>query len=99
MISNDERRDGNDNVSDGHVAVGRPGKCGGGRVIFERNHVCDKTPKGSYCTVIGDESFVNVNIGDFVLTRGGFCRSIDAAVRFEAEFCPWCGNRIREVAE
>ena len=68
-------------------------------MIFQRNHVCDKTPKGSYCTVIGDESFANVNIGDFVLTRGGFCRSIDAAVRFEAEFCPWCGERIRDVAK
>ena len=67
-------------------------------MIFERKHSCDETPKGSYCTMIGDESFVNVNIGDFALTRGGFCRSLDATVRVEAEFCPWCGKRIREVA-
>lgn len=36
---------------------------------------------------------------DAALTRGGLCRSLGAAVRFEAEFCPWCGERIREVAK
>ena len=67
-------------------------------MILERSHFCDDAPKGSYCTVIGEYSFVNVSMEDFALTREGFCRSIDAAVRFESEFCPWCGNRIREVA-
>lgn len=63
------------------------------------SHVCEETPSGSRCTVIGDYSFVNVRIGDVALTRSGFCRSLDATVRVEAEFCPWCGERIREVAE
>lgn len=67
-------------------------------MIFERKHVCDETPKGSCCTVIGEYSFVNVSLGDVALTREGFCRSLDATVRVEAEFCPWCGERIREVA-
>lgn len=49
--------------------------------------------------MIGEYSFVNVSLGDVALTREGFCRSLDATVRVEAEFCPWCGNRIREVAK
>lgn len=68
-------------------------------MIFERSHFCEKMPKGSGCTVTGEYSFVNVNVGDLAFTREGCCRSIDAAVMFEAEFCPWCGKRIREVAE
>lgn len=68
-------------------------------MIFERSHFCDETPKGSGCTMIGDDSFVNLNIGGVALTSDGFRRSIDAAVRIEAEFCPWCGKRIREVSK
>ena len=68
-------------------------------MTFEKSHFCDKAPSGSGCTMAGSYAFVNVNFGDAVPTRGGFCRSIDAAVRIEAEFCPWCGKRIREVAK
>ena len=68
-------------------------------MTFERSHFCEETPKGSCCTVIGEYSFVNVSLGDVALTREGFCRSLDATVRVEAEFCPWCGERIREVVE
>ena len=68
-------------------------------MTFEKSHFCDETPKGSCCTVIGEYSFVNVSMGDVALTREGFCRSLDATVRVEAEFCPWCGKRIREVAK
>ena len=68
-------------------------------MTFERSHFCEKTPNGSGCTVVGEYSFVNVYMGDLIITREGFCRSLDATVRFEAEFCPWCGERIREVAE
>lgn len=68
-------------------------------MTFERSHFCEKTPKGSCCTVIGEYSFVNVSMEDVALTRGGFCRSLDATVRVEAEFCPWCGERIQEVAK
>lgn len=68
-------------------------------MTFDRSHFCEETPKGSCCTVIGEYSFVNVSIGDVALTRGGFCRSLDATVSAEAEFCPWCGERIREVAK
>lgn len=49
--------------------------------------------------VIGEYSSVNVSMEDVALTRGGFCMSLDATVRVEAEFCPWCGERIREVAK
>lgn len=68
-------------------------------MTFERSHFCKETPKGSCCAVIGECSFVNVSMEDVALTRGGFCRSLDATVRVEAEFCPWCGERIREVAK
>lgn len=68
-------------------------------MTFDRSHFCEETPKGSCCTVIGEYSFVNVSLGDVALTSGGFCRSLDATVRVEAEFCPWCGKRIREVAK
>lgn len=62
-------------------------------------HICEDTPSGSRCTVVGDYSFVVVSMGDVALTRSGFCRSLDATIRVEAEFCPWCGARIREVAK
>lgn len=68
-------------------------------MMFERSHFCDEIPKGSMCTVVGEQSFVYVNMRDVALTSDGFSRSLDAAVRFEAEFCPWCGKRIREVAK
>lgn len=68
-------------------------------MTFERSHFCEKTPNGSGCTVVGERSFVDVNFVDAALTREGLCRSLGAAVRFEAEFCPWCGKRIREVAK
>lgn len=68
-------------------------------MTFERSHFCEETPKGSCCTVIGEYSFVNVSMEDVALTRGGFCRSLGATVRVEAEFCPWCGERIQEVAK
>ena len=68
-------------------------------MAFDRSHFCEETPKGSCCTVIGEYSFVNVSLGDVALTSDGFSRSLDAAVRVEAEFCPWCGKRIREVAK
>lgn len=63
------------------------------------SHVCEEAPSGSRCTVIGDYSFVNVSMGDVALTHSGFCKSLDASVRIEAEFCPWCGKRIKEVAK
>lgn len=68
-------------------------------MTFERSHFCEETPKGSCCTVIGEYSFVNVILGDVALTSGGLCRSLDATVSVESEFCPWCGERIREVAK
>lgn len=49
------------------------------------SHVCEETPSGSRCTVIGDYSFVNVSMGDVALTRSGFCRSLDATVGVECE--------------
>ena len=66
---------------------------------FERVHVCDATPNGSNCTAVGEFSFVNVYMGDVAFSPDGLCRSLDTAVKIEAEFCPWCGERIREVAE
>lgn len=65
----------------------------------ERSHICEGTPSGSSCTVVGDYSFATVYMGDIAPTRSGFCKSLDASVRIEAEFCPWCGKRIKEVAK
>ena len=64
-----------------------------------RLHVCEDTPSGCSCTVVRECPFVVVRIGDEALTRSGYCMSLDATVRFEAEFCPWCGARITEVAK
>lgn len=68
-------------------------------MTFERSHFCESTPEGSGCMMVGEYTFVVVSMEDVALTRGGFCRSLDATVRIEAEFCPWCGERIREVAK
>ena len=68
-------------------------------MTFERSHFCDEAPRGCGCTIEGGCSFVNVYIFDFATTKDDHCRSLNAAVRFEAEFCPWCGERIREAVE
>lgn len=70
-------------------------------MTFERYHFCDEAPRESRCAVNGEQAVVSLSLGGEALARKGLRRSLsmDAVVRFEAEFCPWCGERIREVAK